>query len=210
MKSRRFKVEMFVDVPISVDGCTEKQTEKLIEQALSEYDCFVDINNCEKEPLENVHKDFQGNELLFEDDVNDISHFEDPVGFIAPDGKFYGCTENDISLAHVGLSNEIYEAYQDYIHANLSYSIYHNPDYELEICGFIKIRGNRLYYVSAGTDKIFYWTPEQIETVKRYIQTQELKCNKKVGFVKPNTDVVFVSYGSFIQMDKISIMKIFQ
>ena len=209
MKSRRFKVEMFIDVPISPNGCTEEQTEKLIEQTLSEYGCFVDINICEKEPLENVHKDFQGNELSFEDDVNDISHFEDPIGFIAPDGKFYGCAENDISLAHICLSNEIYDTYRDYIHTNLPYSNYHNLDFELEACGFIKVRGNRLYYYT-GTDKIFYWTAEQIETVKRYIRTQELKCNKKVGFVKTNTDVVFVSYGTFIQMDKISIIKIFQ
>lgn len=204
MKTRRFRITAFIDVPFDHDlHFSENELEALISKRLSGNGITVDYVEASKQPLDEIH-DYYG------DDLEDITEFEHPVGFIAPDGKFYGCESSDFSLAHIALAEEVWEHYKDVVSEN-------NPDckfistgkgldFDLEHWGFIKVRDGKLHYYT-NSENVKYWTDAQVETVYKYIKHY---CDTyKTKFPLGDWKTKRVTASQFKQMDKFAILECF-
>ena len=193
MNSRRFRATVWLSIPIDVNShYTEDKLEDEINETLyTKFNC--DNIDCEvsKEPLDEVSED--------------ITKFDEPSGFIAPDGKFYGMNSDELTLAHMALAEEVYEFYKDKfdIKNRTGYGI----DFDLERNGFIKIRDNKVIYWVTDDENPIYWTKEQCDTVLNYIRHMESLSNCVVfSNGAHNFDV---TSSQFSQMDKFSILKKF-
>ena len=189
MKTRRFKATVWLEIPLKYNEYYSqyKIEDKIQESLQNTLKASVDVEAF-KEPIEEV--------------ADDITSFDNPVGFIAPDGNFYGANSNDLSLAHLALANEVWEAYKDKIDKkNFSGA---GIDFDLERMGFIKIRENEVHYYVPYKEPPTYWTEAQCATMLKYIEHIE-------------TLYHWVSFGGhkvtshmFKQMDKFAIMKLFE
>lgn len=198
MKTRRFRVTTFIELPFNYNKhWTEDKLAAHIEKLLKDdklletRDVYVEAD---KEPLIDIHND---------PSEEDICSFAWPAGYVAPDGKFYGMESKDCGLCHLSLSNEIYEYYSSII--DFKQSSKTTIEGMLEDMGFIKIHGLDIYYWFYLYDKPKYWTDEQIDTIYRYMKHVE-ETHK--------TCVRFYGYGpvkahEFRQMDKVAIMQKF-
>ena len=129
-KTRLAKVELYLEVPTQ-DGETvlgEDGTLGLIEKALEKegitFTSFGDINLSP----------------VFDDNLN---NHEKPVGYLAPDGKFYVIESDEDGLAHLGLAPlvaNVYDVHQKYSSLGI--------DHELELQGFIKVHEHAIRYFS--------------------------------------------------------------
>lgn len=191
MKTRRFRATVWLEIPLKYnEHYSQDKLEDKIQKTLQDtLDAHVDIE-VSKEPIEEV--------------ADNITLFNDPVGFIAPDGNFYGLNSNDLSLAHLTLANEVWEAYKDKIEEK-DFSGY-GIDFDLERMGFIKIRGNEVHYYVPYKKLPIYWTEAQCTTILKYIE-----------HIEKDTPYHCVSFGGhkvtsymFKQMDKFAIIKLFE
>ena len=133
-KTRLAKVELYLEVPTQ-DGETvlgEDGTLNYIEEALEAkgitFASFGDINLSP----------------IFDDEVE---KYKKPVGYLAPDGKFYVIESDEDGLAHLALAPLVYEAYKDSIDHRFMGSSF-GLDYDLEKAGFIKVHQYEIRYFS--------------------------------------------------------------
>lgn len=208
MNTRRYKVTCYIEVPIKFGQSikSESDMENLISEKLFEEGLYADVE-VDKMPLPDELEEPYG------EHVEDITDFESPVGFIAPDGKFYGMEDGIEGLAHLALAHEIYEYYKDIVgdYKRSSYGI----DYDLESMGFIKIHGCTIRY-SFHSSHPKYWTDAQKSTVYRYMKEMEERDSKIEHFHGPSIDFDGIGDNSglkwsheFRQMDDIAIMSCF-
>lgn len=158
---RLAKVTLYLDVPSEY---REGTLEKDIEHKLSELG--IDITG----PSET---------MISDPGSDNPEDFEYPVGFIAPDGKFYLVDGDTDGLAHLHLAPFVKELYEqkgilDNLHMFNSGS---SLDYTLERAGFVKVHKYDIRYVAhfalyeeANDDPIY--TPDltdaQIKSIIRY------------------------------------------
>ena len=133
-KTRLAKVDLYLEVPTQ-DGehvLGEDGTLNLIEKTLEtngiHFTSFGDINLSP----------------IFDDEVE---KYKKPVGYLAPDGKFYVIESDEDGLAHLALAPLVYEAYVNTIDCRFIGSTY-GLDYDLEKVGFIKVHQWEIRYFS--------------------------------------------------------------
>lgn len=214
MYRRKFKVTLTVDVPISN---SYKMDADGIESLLKSYleNLNPEIFDIDKEPLENIHNDWQGEPLKPVDDPEDITNFPDAVGYIAPDGKFYGGNVNYDPLMHILYAKEVWEAYKDKIDNDVIRTYGYSSggiDFDLERWGFIKVRQSEIrYYVPF--DKItppILWTSAQCNTVMRYIKMVESVYNRGITFKTQCGHGTYIDSKKFAKMSDADIINYFR
>lgn len=158
---RLAKITLYLDVP-------SEYGEGTLEQAIEDklYELGIDITG----PSETMVSD---------PGSDNPEDFETPVGFIAPDGKFYLVDGDTDGLAHLHLAPFVKEVYEQkgmldnlhMFHSGLSL------DYTLENSGFVKVHKYDIRYVAhwwIGTDhdnnKVYSpdLTDAQIQSIVRY------------------------------------------
>lgn len=214
MYSRKYKITLTIDVPISDKyGMDEDSIADFVKAYLKVHN--PEIFEISKQPLEEIHDDWQGGPLSPEDDPEDITKFQNAVGYIAPDGKFYGGEDGYDPLMHVLYAKEVWEAYKDKISENTIRTYGHSSsglDYDLERWGFIKVRSMEIrYYVPCrGTAPVIPWTTAQCNTVMRYIKMLEKTRNCSVSFVSQCGHGTYVSSKDFAKMNDADIINCFR
>lgn len=214
MYRRKYKITLTIDVPISgaysMDEDSIADTVKLYLKTHN-----PEIFEISKQPLEEIHDDWQGGLLSPEDDPEDITKFPNAVGYIAPDGKFYGGEDGYDPLMHVLYAKEVWEAYKDKISEDIIRTYGYSSgglDYDLERWGFIKVRSGEIrYYVPyRGTTPAIPWTREQCNTVMRYIKSSENTCNCGITFKSQCGHGTYVSSKDFAKMSDADIINCFR
>lgn len=199
-KTRLAKVELYLEVPTQ-DGETvlgEDGTLNYIEEALEAkgitFASFGDINLSP----------------IFDDDVE---KYKKPVGYLAPDGKFYVIESDEDGLAHLALAPLVYEAYKDTIDHRFMGSSF-GLDYDLEKVGFIKVHRYEIRYFAhcaVSTRDGWMESPEPTEEQKmalvRYIKKfnlgREVFVNDHRYTVKELTKILK-------EGDELAVRKIFE
>ena len=158
---RLAKVTLYLDVPSEYREGTLEQD---IEHKLSELG--IDMTS----PSETMVSD---------PGSDNPKDFEEPVGFIAPDGKFYLVDGDTDGLAHLHLAPFVKELYeQKGILDNLNmFNSGLSLDYTLERAGFVKVHKYDIRYVAhfalyEGANDEPVYTPDltdaQIKSIIRY------------------------------------------
>lgn len=159
---RLAKVTLYLDVPSEYGEGTLEQD---IENKLSELG--IDITG----PSETMVSD---------PGSDNPKYFEEPVGFIAPDGKFYLVESRTDALAHLHLAEFVKNLYQEKGMLDNLYRYYgagYSLDYVLEHAGFVKVHGLDIRYIAhfalyGGTNDEPLYTPDltdaQIKSIIRY------------------------------------------
>lgn len=142
---------------------------------------------------------------------DDISKFKNPVGYLTPDGKFFLIESEENGLAHLALSERIYQLYEDEIERKRIYG--EETETILEHFGCIKIHkcGFRYYSLlpyDGYYDQTDCKTPKineiQFKRMVEFLQTLYSKEN----FVSVNNSH-FVKIRDFKQMDLVKINDLF-
>jgi len=206
MKTRRYKVTMYVDVPLFNDDLhikKDKDLEKYLTDKLSADDISAEME-IEKLPLPSeVNGDIYRTE--------DITSFEHPVGYIAPDGIFYGVEEDTDPLVHVAIARELYQYYKD-IYPDRDDPAILEIDETLEHMGFIKIHDSVCRYYTKPRNPI-HWTIEQKLTVCKWMEHMEN--HTYAGIRKPchfdgiGANAGYYSLSEFKAMDLFAILGCF-
>ncbi|WQJ53414.1 MAG: hypothetical protein [Wendovervirus sonii] len=199
MKTRRYKVTMYIDVPLfnSEIQDTDDMEQYLAEKLKS--DGIYGTFEVEKAP---IMSEVNGDLSYEPEDITDFTH---PVGFIAPDGLFYGVESDDNALAHIHLAPEIYDGYADLYTTHQRSSL--GVDVTLELMGFIKIHDATCRYYTEP-DHPVYWTDEQRKTVYKWMKHMENTVYK--GSSRPCSFNYRCLYShEFLAMDKFAIIKCF-
>ena len=145
-KRRLAKVTMYLEVPAvnpeTETWYTEDELCKQIEDNLPEgfeTTSWSDINM----------SDIEG---------DDQSKFKNPVGFLAPDGKFFLIETEENGLAHLALAKRVHDLYEP----TITERIYGGGKYEywLENAGFIKIHCSEVHYFANKHYHGFYDRPD--------------------------------------------------
>ena len=159
---RLAKVTLYLDVPSDYD---ENTLDTTIDQKLNE----VGINQTGPSDI-----------MISDPGSDNPEDFEYPVGFIAPDGKFYLVDGRTDGLAHLNLAEFVKNLYQekgmlDNLH--LYYDAGYSLDYVLEHAGFVKVHNLDIRYiahfhVSGSINGEPVYTPDltdaQIRSIIRY------------------------------------------
>jgi hypothetical protein len=93
---------------------------------------------------------------------DDQSKFKNPVGFLAPDGKFFLIETEENGLAHLALAKRVHDLYEPTI-AERIYGV----SYEqwLENAGFIKVHCSEVRYF-ANKHYSGFWDQPDVRTPK--------------------------------------------
>lgn len=143
---------------------------------------------------------------------NSLHGLECPVGYLAPDGRWFLLDSQDNGLAHLYLSDLVMEEYDDYIRENRIF-IFH-PDLELEHAGFIKVHGSTVRYFAHSVfsgyhDQGWQYTPDPTEVqIQRLCEYADLFGERGVLTFNSCRNR-YASY-HLRQMDSLSIRKLFE
>lgn len=181
---RLAKITLYLDVPSTFDEVTLEHT---IESKIKELDIYT------TGPSET---------MISEPGSDKPEDFVDPVGFIAPDGKFYLVEGDTDGLAHLHLAPFVEQLYKP----KLQYSGM-SLDYDLENAGFVKVHNcNVRYYAHCYIGKDTYspdLTEVQIQSIVRYGKLHGWEGDVFVN--DKRTPVTKIA-----QADQLSLRKIFE
>ena len=191
-KTRYAKATIYLEVPEDLDD--EYKVESEIERLLD---------------YGQLHFTGPAEVMVSEPGSDDPEKFENPVGYIAPDGKFYLMESSENGLAHIELAPLMIKLYGDNLDRVLLYGDGMSIDYGLEKAGFVKVHGFDIRYLAhfqAGFGDNVRYTPDitdaQLESIIRYCQLWNYE-----GRVYVNDRVTEVSV--IKQADKFALRKIF-
>lgn len=199
--SRRFaKVTLYLEVPSTFnEGSLENYVNKVIDDKLFD-DKIVSTAPCEV--------------MISEPGSDDPEDFESPVGFIAPDGKFYLVESSTSGLAHLELAPFVEQLYRDkgMLDDMYLYRCGMTLDYELERAGFVKVHKYDVrYFAHMNVGKNYktgqdVYSPDltqaQIDSIVRYGKEHGYE-----GCVFVNGTQMEIS--KIKQADELSLRKIF-
>lgn len=192
-KTRLAKVELYLEVPTSSGDIVlgESGTLDRIETALAKEDItFTSFGDINLSPI-------------FDDNIEE---YKEPVGYLAPDGKFYVIEASEYGLAHLRLSHVVYDKYFDteYIQrSRLSGSI----EYSLERNGFIKVHEHEIRYCSHlpinpySDDEIY--SPDPTEAQKKAL----IEYAKRINMELRGKYYIFVNDTEYEVKDFVKILK---
>ena len=191
-KTRYAKATIYLEVPEDLD--TESKVENEIERLLG---------------WGNI--DFTGpaDVMVSEPGSDNPENFVNPVGYIAPDGKFYLMETSECGLAHIELAPLMLKLYGEELDNILLYGDGMSIDYGLEKAGFVKVHQFDIRYLAhfqVGFGSNERYTPDitdaQLESILRYCKLWNYD-----GCIDVNGKRVKVS--AIKQADKLALRKIF-
>lgn len=198
---RRFaKVTLYLEVPSTFnEGSLENYVNRVIDDKLFD-DKIVSTAPCEV--------------VISEPGSDNPDDFESPVGFIAPDGKFYLVESSSSGLAHLELAPFVEQLYRDkgMLDDMYLYRCGMTLDYELERAGFVKVHKYDVrYFAHMNVGKNYktgedVYSPDltqaQVDAIVRYGEIHGYE-----GCVFVNGTLTEIS--KIKQADKLSLRKIF-
>ena len=191
-KTRYAKATIYLEVPEDLDD--EYKVEREIERLLD---------------YGQLHFTGPAEVMVSECGSDEPEKFVSPVGYIAPDGKFYLMESSDTGLAHLELAPLMIKLYGEELDNILLYGAGMSIDYGLEKAGFVKVHGFDIRYIAhsqAGFGSNERYTPDitdaQLESILRYCKLWNYE-----GCVDVNGKKVKVS--AIKQADKLALRKIF-
>lgn len=191
-KSRYAKATIYLEVPEDLDD--EYKVESEIERLLD---------------YGQLHFTGPAEVMVSEPGSDEPEKFVSPVGYIAPDGKFYLMESSENGLAHLELAPLMLKIYGDKLNTILLYGSGMSIDYGLERAGFVKVHTFDIRYLAhfqAGFGSNEVYTPDitdaQLESILRYCKLWNYD-----GCVDINGKRVSVSM--IKQADKLALRKIF-
>ncbi len=141
----------------------------------------------------------------------DKRRIKTPVGFLGPDGRWFLIDESENGLAHIELSEYVYDEYADYIQRNRIYV--YNYDVDLEHAGIIKVHGWMVRYFAKSPFYGYYdqtdcKTPEvtDVQMEQLYEYAKKFGDSGKLSF---NYNYPQFSFAELRQMDRIQINHLF-
>lgn len=191
-KKRYAKATIYLEVPEDLDD--ECKVEHEIERLLD---------------YGQLHFTGPAEVMVSECGSDDPEKFENPVGYIAPDGKFYLMESSDNGLAHLELAPLMLKLYGDKLDRILLYGDGMSIDYSLEKAGFVKVHGFDIRYLAhfqVGFGDNERYTPDitdaQLESILRYCKLWNYEGEVYVN--EKRTEVSKIK-----QADKLALRKIF-
>ena len=201
-KKRYAKVTMYLEVDSLKTDLYGREVFKTEDEILNQIEKNVEKHGISLASFSDI--------ILSPIEGDDISKFKNPVGYLMPDGKFFliECEEN--GLAHLALSERIYQLYEDEIERKRIYG--EETETILEHFGCIKIHKNTFRYYSLLPYGGYYdqkdcKTPKindiQFKRLVEFLQTLYPKEN----MVLINSNLVKIR--DFKQMDLVKINDLF-
>lgn len=191
-KKRYAKATIYLEVPEDLDD--EYKVESEIERLLD---------------YGQLHFTGPAEVTVSEPGSDEPERFIEPVGYIAPDGKFYLIESSENGLAHLELAPLMLKLYGDKLNNILLYGSGMSIDYGLERAGFVKVHTFDIRYIAhlqAGFGSNEVYTPDitdaQLESILRYCKLWNYE-----GRVDVNGRITEVS--KIKQADKLALRKIF-
>jgi len=191
-KTRYVKATIYLEVPEDLDD--EDKIEREIERLLNYGSLYF------TGPADVMVSECGGDEP---------EKFDSPVGYIAPDGKFYLMESSENGLAHFELAPLMLKIYGDKLDRTLLYGDGMSIDYGLEKAGFVKVHDYDIRYLAhfqVGFGDNERYTPDitdaQLESIIHYCELW-----KHDGYINVNDKLVEVS--KIKQADKYALRKIF-
>jgi hypothetical protein len=191
-KKRYAKATIYLEVPEDLDDeyKVESEIERLLDYGQLYFTGPADV-------------------MVSECGSDEPEKFIAPVGYIAPDGKFYLMESSECGLAHIELAPLMLKLYGEELDNILLYSSGVSIDYGLERAGFVKVHQFDIRYLAhfqAGFGDNERYTPDitdaQLESILRYCKLWNYD-----GCVDVNGKRVKVS--AIKQADKLALRKIF-
>jgi len=143
---------------------------------------------------------------------HDLKRMVHPVGYLAPDGRWFLIESDENGLAHLYLSDLVYKEYEAYIKANRIYIF--DVESDLEHAGFIKVHESDVrYYAQASYSG--YYDQKGCKTPKvNDIQRKRL-CEYARLFGYRGKIAINEAYNEFSayelkQMDDLALQKVFE
>lgn len=194
-RTRFAKVTMYLEVP---SGYTEDTLSDAIEKHVS--------------TMEGVTTTSWSDVIMSKPGSDDPADFKEPVGFIAPDGRFFLMESAENGLAHLELAETVYNVYKNDIDMRLlNSSSGMTLDYGLERAGFVKVHMYDIRYLAHfcavwgfGED---VYTPDLTEEQRDAIVRYGKLCNLG-GDVFVNGKRTALS--TIRNADKLALRKIFE
>lgn len=191
-KTRYAKATIYLEVPEDLDDeCkVEREIERLLDYGQLHFTGPADV-------------------MVSECGSDEPEKFVSPVGYIAPDGKFYLMESSENGLAHIELAPLMLKIYGDELDSILLYGDGMSIDYGLEKAGFVKVHGFDIRYLAhfqVGFGSNERYTPDitdaQLESILRYCKLWNYD-----GCIDINGKLTEVS--KIKQADKLALRKIF-
>lgn len=191
-KKRYAKATIYLEVPEDLDDeCkVEREIERLLDYGQLYFTGPADV-------------------MVSECGSDEPEKFINPVGYIAPDGKFYLMESSECGLAHLELAPLMLKLYGEVLDNILLYGSGMSIDYGLERAGFVKVHQFDIRYLAhfqAGFGDNERYTPDitgaQLESILRYCKLWNYD-----GCINVNEKRVKVS--TIKQADKLALRKIF-
>ncbi len=191
-KTRYAKATIYLEVPEDLDDeyKVEHEIERLLDYGQLHFTGPADV-------------------IVSEPGSDEPEKFVSPVGYIAPDGKFYLMESSENGLAHLELAPLMIKLYGDKLDRILLYGDGMSIDYGLERAGFIKVHKFDIRYIAhfqAGFGSNERYTPDitdaQLESILRYCKLWSYD-----GCIGINGKRMEVS--KIKQADKLALRKIF-
>ena len=191
-KKRYAKATIYLEVPEDLDDeCkVEHEIERLLDYGQLHFTAPAEV-------------------MVSECGSDEPEKFIGPVGYIAPDGKFYLMESSENGLAHLELAPLMLKLYGDKLDRVLLYGGGMSIDYGLERAGFVKVHKFDIRYLAhfqAGFGSNERYTPDitdaQLESILRYCKLWNYD-----GCIDVNGKKVKVS--TIKRADKLALRKIF-
>ena len=165
-KRRLAKITMYLDVP-SLYEDNQGRVKFHSEESICRY--------IEQNLPKDVHTTSWSDIIISPIEGDNPKDFENPVGYIAPDGRFFLIESDENGLAHIHLSYRVYQLYSDLVNGVYGTSL----ENKLENSGFIKVHSMEIRYYSRMQYAGFYnqekeFSPRineaQQESIIRYLE----------------------------------------
>lgn len=191
-KKRYAKATIYLEVPEDLDDeyKVEREIERLLDYGQLYFTAPAEV-------------------MVSEPGFDEPENFANPVGYIAPDGKFYLMETSECGLAHIELAPLMLKLYGEELDNILLYGSGMCIDYGLERAGFIKVHQYDIRYLAhlqAGFGSNERYTPDitdaQLESILRYCKLWNYD-----GCIDVNGKRIEVS--AIKQADKLALRKIF-
>lgn len=207
---RRFaKVTLYLEVP------SLKETEYGRVEFMSDDEIANMVEDCIVSNCSEIQPTSFPDIMLSDIEGDNPEDFDKPVGYLAPDGRFFLIESDENGLAHIHLSYRVYQLYSDLINGVFGTSL----ENKLEKAGFVKVHTLDVRYYSRMQYAGFYsdnddekrYTPRiteaQQESLLRYFDYIMEKEFPEYKYVSINNHLVERS--KIKQMDNIQFNTLF-
>lgn len=202
-KTRLAKVTLYLEVPSISDQFGYDNTWYSEDEICQ----MIENNVCQNGIITTSYSDI----IISDIEGDSPDKFKNPVGWLAPDGKFFLIESEEEGLAHLSLSRRVYDLYKN----DLKRVYGRNTENTLERAGFIKVHCSEIRYFSNLFYQGYYDQGEcrtplinqtQRESLNEYFETHpEYKQYLSINGHRYN-----INWKKFSQSDHIQFNKLFE